>query len=186
MTRPQSFPLFYALATGEKLLSANFKHCQEVDHHINIQRLVDLGQRSAMGSANPLVVMMPGEQAAWLHKRLRELDIPVKVVLGEQEIRQDLSKCVEQLVLGRLMEHVKVDWAKLFRDLDLELRMTETMIKQQVDVKVRERLSADGCMDAYDMIIEQAVLEHFALMMQKKETLLHKLIGNVRLVRQSQ
>ncbi len=63
-----------------------------VERHIDTERLVDLGQRSTVGQGNPLVTMMPGEQAAWLRQRLHELSIPIKTIPDNLEIRHDLSK----------------------------------------------------------------------------------------------
>jgi hypothetical protein len=88
------------------------------ERHMDTELLVDLGQQSTTGQVNPLVVMMPTEQQTWLHQRLRALSIPIKIIPDTQEIRHDLSKHMEQLILGQLMEHVKVDLAELFRDLD--------------------------------------------------------------------
>ena len=150
-----------------------------------MKRLVDLGQRSSTGQMNPLVTMMPGEQAAWLRQRLHALAIPIKTVPDKQKICHDLSKHMEQLILGRLVEHVQVDLAALFRDLDQQLRITETMINQQVDVEVSERLLVSGCMDAYDMVIEQVLQERFGEIVQSKSARLQELVSHVRLIRQS-
>ncbi len=151
----------------------------------DMKRLVDLGQRSSTGQMNPLVTMMPGEQAAWLRQRLHALAIPIKTVPDKQKICHDLSKHMEQLILGRLVEHVQVDLAALFRDLDQQLRITETMINQQVDVEVSERLLVSGCMDAYDMVIEQVLQERFGEIVQSKSARLQELVSHVRLIRQS-
>ncbi|HEY4036575.1 MAG TPA: hypothetical protein VGL94_21685, partial [Ktedonobacteraceae bacterium] len=126
-----------------------------------------------------------GEQATWLRQRLRTLAIPIKAVPDKQQIRRDLSKRIEQLILGRLMEHVQVDLAELFRDFDQQLHMTEMMITKRVDVEVSERLLMDGCVDAYDKVIEQVVQEHFAEIVQSKSDLLHELMNYVHLTRQS-
>jgi hypothetical protein len=151
----------------------------------DMQRLVDLGQQSTTEQTNPLVSMMPGEQAAWLRQRLSTLSIPIKAIPDQQQIRHDLSKHMEQLILGQLMEHVQVDLAELFRNLDQQLQMTETMIDKQVDVEVSERLFVDGCMDAYAMVIAQVAQEHFAEIVQNKGAMLQQLIGNVCLIRKS-
>lgn len=76
-----------------------------------------------------------------------------------------------------------MDLAELFRNIDQQLQMTATMINKQVDAEVSERLFVDGCTDAYDIVIEQIVQEHFAEIMQSKSTLLQKLMSYVRLIR---
>jgi len=151
--------------------------------HMDVTRLIDLGQQSTTGQVNPLITMMPGEQVAWLRQHLYALAIPVKAIPDKQKIRHDLSERMEQLILGRLMDRVQV--AELFRNFDQQLHMTETMSNKQVDVEVSERLRVDECMDSYDMVIEQVVQEHFAEIVQSKSALLHELMNYVRLTRQS-
>jgi hypothetical protein len=156
------------------------------ERHMDTKRLVDLGQRSTTGQINPLVMMMPGEQATWLRQHLHSLSIPIKAIPNNQKIRHDLSKRMEQLMLGQLMEHVKVDLAELFRDLDQQLCMTETMIKKQADVEVSEHLFVDRCLDAYEMVIEQVAQEHFAAIVQSKSAILQQLMSHVRLIRRQE
>lgn len=55
------------------------------------------------------------------------------------------------------------------------------MIYKQVDVAVSERLFEDGCTNAYDMVVDQLVQEHFAQIVQSKGAILQQFIGNVRL-----
>ena len=150
----------------------------------DVKRLVDLGQRSETGLGNALVTMMPGEQVAWLRQRLRALAIPVKAVPEKVQIRHDLGRRMEQVILGRLMEYVQVDVAELLRELDQQLQMTEMMIGRQADVEVGERLLVDGCADAYEMVVEQVVQEYFGEIVRGKGGRFQELMERVRLRRE--
>ncbi len=80
------------------------------------------------------------------------------------------------------MEHVEIDLTELFHDLDQQLQMTETMINEQADVEVKERLFMDGCMDAYEMVIEQVAQKYFAETVHNKSATLQQLMSHVRFI----
>src|SRR5262249_47336117 len=75
------------------------------ERHLNVSRIIDLGLNAASGSCigNPptrLVEMMPGELFNLLIARFTDLGIPIKSLPTQSDIRRDISKQFEQLLLG--------------------------------------------------------------------------------------
>lgn len=155
-----------------------------VERHLDTKRLVDLGQHSAARQENPLLLMMPGEQVMWLRQQLHTLSLPIKAIPDPQKIRHDLSIYMEQLMLQYLLAHVKTDLVDLFHDLDQQMGMTAKLIEQQVEIEVNERLSQEGCLEAYETVIEQVARKHFSDMTQDKSTALEQVISHIRLTKQ--
>jgi hypothetical protein len=130
-------------------------------------RIVDLGLDvlEDRGHARPvrLVEMMPSELATWLMGRLEALGIPIKSMPGDDDIRRDIHKNVEQMLLGHLWEGVsqQLEVTQLLEDIDRQLRLTETMMGHAIDEQIRRSLAQTSCTESYAAVLDDVVDEFF-------------------------
>ena len=134
------------------------------ERHLDAGRIVDLGLEAAGGpgdGAQPtrLVEMMPGELAAWLLARFEALDIPVKSLPTDADIRRDIGDRFERLLLGHLWEGVsqQLEVTHLLGDLDRHLHFTETMIGQVLDERLKRCLQQESYAKSYAVVLDEVV-----------------------------
>lgn len=151
------------------------------EEHLNEKQIIDLGLFINAQQSSSLMAMMPGEQLVWLRQRFRELAIPEKAFPHDQEIRQDLSKRLEQLFFRRLLEHLRVEISDIFSDLDQQLYIIATMISQKLDAEVKKRLLAEACTDFYDTVAENVVQDFFRELTRNHSTMIQQFIEYVHI-----
>jgi hypothetical protein len=138
------------------------------ERHLSTDRIVDLGLDVTSGvsdGAEPtkLVEMMPGELVAWLMARFEALGIPAKSLPADTDIRRDIRERVERMLLGHLWEGVsqQLEVIRLLGDLDRQLHLTEKMITQALDEKLKRYLQRESCAKSYAAVLEEVVQEFF-------------------------
>jgi hypothetical protein len=153
------------------------------ERHLDVDRIIDLGLDAAGGpddSTQPtrLVEMMPGELVAWLMVRFEVLDIPVKSLPANVDIRQNICERFERLLLGHLWEGIshRFEVTRLLIDLDRQLHFTETMIAQALDSRLKDRLEQESCVESYTMVLDEIVREFFEDFMDKHGAYVHELV----------
>lgn len=138
------------------------------ERRLDVGRIVDVGL-DAVGMAGDgtqptrLVGMMPGELAAWLMARFEALGIPVKSLPTDADIRRDIRERFERLLLGHLWEGVsqQLEVIRLLGDLDRQLHLTETMIGQALDERLKHGLQQESCAKSYAAVLDEVVGEFF-------------------------
>jgi hypothetical protein len=138
------------------------------ERDMNTARIVDLGLDSAGGldddsQLTRLVEMMPGELAVWLLARFEALGLPLKSAPADADIRSDISKQFERLLLGHLWEGMsqQIEVVHLLSDLDKRLYFTEAMKDQALDDRLKSHLKQETCTESYAMILDRVVGEFF-------------------------
>jgi len=138
------------------------------ERQLDTSRLVDLGLDAEVGGSDGsqparLVEMMPAELAAWLLARLETLGIPTKSLPADVDIRRDIRKRFERLLLGHLWEGVsqQLEVTRLLGDLDRQLHFTETMIGQAMDVRLKHRLQQEAYTKSYAAVLDELVGDFF-------------------------
>ncbi len=138
------------------------------ERHLDVGRIIDLGLDASGGledGTQPirLVEMMPGELAAWLMARLEALRIPVKSLPADADIRRDIREQFERLLLGHLWEGIsqQLEVTCLLSDLDRQLHLTDTMIGQALDERLKRCLQQESCAESYAMVLDKVVEELF-------------------------
>lgn len=138
------------------------------ERHLNTSRIVDLGldKKEEVGDKTrptKLVEMMPGELAVWLMARFQALGIPLKSLPSDADIRQDIRKRFERLLLGHLWEGIseQLEMTRLLVDLDRQLHFTDALIGQALDRRLKDRLGQGSCAESYAMVLDEVVAEFF-------------------------
>lgn len=137
------------------------------DRGMESSRIVDLGlgvlEDQGDAQFSRLVEMMPSELAAWLMSRLEVLGIPVKSMPNDSDIRQDVRRKVEQLLLGHLWEGVsqQLEVTQLLDDIDRKLRLTKTMMGQAIDEHIKQSLVQASCTESYTTVLDDVVGQFF-------------------------
>lgn len=138
------------------------------ERHLNTSRIVDLGldKKEEVGDKTrptKLVEMMPGELAVWLMARFQALGIPLKSLPSDADIRQDIRKRFERLLLGHLWEGIseQLEMTRLLVDLDRQLHFADALIGQALDRRLKDRLGQGSCAESYAMVLSEVVAEFF-------------------------
>ncbi len=151
------------------------------EHHLSMNRIIDLGLFAIPAQSHYLIAMMPSEQLMWLQRRFQELDIPIKALPRDDEIRKDISKRLEVAFFGRLMEHLKQEMIEFYTKLDQQLHITETIMEKGLDTSIKSRLLETVCVDSYNMVVEEVVEEFFKEMVQQHEIVIQQFMSQLHI-----
>jgi hypothetical protein len=151
------------------------------DRGMDSSRIFDLGLDALEDQVDTrptkLVEMMPRELAALLMGRLEALGISIKSMPSDNDIRQDIREKVEQLLLGHLWEGVsqQLEVTQLLDDIDQQLCLTESMLKQATDEQIKQSLVQASCTDSYAAVLDNVVDEFFESFMREHSAHLQEL-----------
>jgi hypothetical protein len=179
-----SLPVFVwhnADEAGRNLVTQMYSWLNE--RHIESKRLIDLGLHAAPNMPAQLVALMPSEQIRWLQKRMEALQVPLKALPHEQDLRHDISQRLENLFLRRLLDRLSIDQSFIYRDFEAQFRIIELLKHEQLDLVVKERLLQTECMDTYDIVVNNVVNEFFQKLLHQHNGDVQRFMRQVRLSR---
>ena len=160
------------------------------EHGLAPDRIIDVGLDIVDGSGDiehptSFIEMMPKELIEWLIGRLDSLDIPLKSVPPDADIRSHIWRQFEQSLLMYFWEGAsqKLGVKSAVDDIDRKFRFTKEMMDQQLDAQVKSRLIQESYMDSYRMVLDKTVEEFFEDFMHKYGTEIQKLM-NAYIVRE--
>ncbi len=140
----------------------------------DINRIIDLGldAEHEIGNAKQptrLVEMMPGELVTWILNRLKLHGIQVKSLPSDADIRRDIRKRFEQMLLGHLWEGLseQLEVTRLLSDLDSHLQLTNKMIAKGLDNQLKHILEKESCAESYTIVLGKVVGEFFESIMRE-------------------
>lgn len=138
------------------------------ERNLDENRIIDLGLNSTdspstVFQATKLVELMPDELAELLLNQLNNLNIPVKFLPVNVDIRRDIGQKFEQLLLSYLWEGVseKLQMPGLLGLLDQELQFTQQMKKQNLDEQLRCLLQQKSYTKSYATVLNEVVRQFF-------------------------
>lgn len=138
------------------------------EQNLDENRIIDVGLNSTdspstVFQAMKLVELMPDELAELLLNQLNNLNIPVKFLPVNVDIRRDIGQKFEQLLLSYLWEGVsdKLQMLVLLGLLDRELQFTQQMKKQNLDEQLRYLLQEKSYTKSYATVLNEVVRQFF-------------------------
>jgi hypothetical protein len=134
------------------------------ERHLNESRIIDLGAIDDSGEgAIGLMGMMSEELAGWVLKRLQILNIPTKFLPTITDIRQDVSREFDRLLLGYLWEGIsqRLKMPSFLNNLDLQVRFTQAMQTQTLDERIQSQLNDANCTQSYRAVADRVLREFF-------------------------
>ncbi|GAA6614466.1 ATP-binding protein [Scytonema sp. NUACC26] len=138
------------------------------ERNLDENRIIDLGLNSTDSSstvfqAMKLVELMPNDLAELLLNQLNNLNISIKFLPINVDIRRDISQKFEQLLLSYLWEGVseKLQMPGLLGLLDRELQFTQQMKEQNLDEQLRYLLQQKSYTKSYATVLNEVVRQFF-------------------------
>jgi len=131
------------------------------------ERIIDVGliPGEQDGTAQPtkLVEMMSGELIHWLIERLAELNLPIKTLPHNTDIRDDILQQFDHHLHGHLWEGVShhLQVPKLSIELYHQFQIPNLMTEQALDDQLRARLMQGNCAESYAIVLKGVVGQFF-------------------------
>lgn len=138
------------------------------ERNLDESHIIDLGLNStdspsSLFQPTKLVELMPDELAELLLNQLNNLNISIKFLPVNVDIRRDIGQKFEQLLLSYLWEGVseKLQIPGLLGLLDRELQFTHQMKEQNLDEQLRYLLQQKSYTKSYATILNEVVRQFF-------------------------